>query len=203
MPSNEAIALGRLRRDLPDKVKVVLKKDLKGSTSLNVIARTGDYLSYEPGEPALMLLRSRCQGHAGRDRCKGQRGGRILARNGSGDVRSLRTLAYVRRRSTSAGLYNRNTRKWLANSASEHAYIAVEDGTDIERALKTLHDRLWLAGYGYFVVSAAGQLLDRSIIDASVYGAERLVFEGAPILVSPVGQSQEGATAESRRRRGG
>jgi hypothetical protein len=46
-------------------------------------------------------------------------------------------------------------------------------------------------GGGYFLVSAAGQLLDRSIIDASVYGAERLVFEGAPILAPPVGQSRK------------
>ena len=103
----------------------------------------------------------------------------------------LGDAARVRRRSTSAGLYNRRTRKWLANSAGEHTYIAVQDGTDIERALKTLHNRLWLAGYGYFVVSAAGQLLERSIIDVSVCGAERLVFEGAPILVPPVAQSQK------------
>jgi putative DNA primase/helicase len=50
---------------------------------------------------------------------------------------------------------------------------------------------LWLAGYGYFVIGAIGQLLDRSIIDAAVYGAERLVFEGPPILVPPVEQAQE------------
>ena len=62
------------------------------------------------------------------------------------------------------------------------------DGTDIERALKTLHDRLWLAGLGYHVIGTAGQLLDRSIIDAAVYGPERLVFEGAPILVPPLAQ---------------
>jgi hypothetical protein len=74
---------------------------------------------------------------------------------------------------------------------SQHIYIAVRDGTDIKRALNTLHERLWLAGYGYYAVSASGQLLDRSIIDASVYGPERLVFEGAPILEPPVAQSRD------------
>ena len=39
------------------------------------------------------------------------------------------------------------------------------------------------------MVGAAGQLLDRWIIDATVYGAERLVFEGAPVVVPPVAQS--------------
>ena len=188
MPSNEAIALGRLRADLADKVKVVLKKDLNGSTSRNIIARTAEYLSYLPGEPALMLLDHDAKGMPVEIAAKLKEGGgfwrAVVAVNPV-----LVHAARVRRRSTSAGLYNRNTRNLLANSASEHTYIAVQNGTDIERALKTLHNRLWLAGYGYFVVSAAGQLLDRSIVDASVYGAERLVFEGAPILVPPVGQS--------------
>jgi putative DNA primase/helicase len=82
-------------------------------------------------------------------------------------------------------------RRETSRSSNRHVYVAIKDGADMERALKTLHDRLWLAGYGYFVIGAVGQLLDRSIIDAAVYGAERLVFEGAPILVAPVGQDQE------------
>jgi hypothetical protein len=56
MSSNEAIALGRLRPGLADNVKVVLKKDLTGSTSPDIVARTAEYLSYILGEPALMLL---------------------------------------------------------------------------------------------------------------------------------------------------
>jgi hypothetical protein len=62
--------------------------------------------------------------------------------------------------------------------------------------LKTLHARLWLAGCGFYVVGAIGQLLDRSIIDASVYGAERLVFEGAPVVVAPLAQDQEARRAK-------
>jgi hypothetical protein len=190
MPSNKAIALGRLRPDLGYTVHVVLKKDLTGATSPNIIARTADYLSYAPSEPALMLLDHDAKAMPVEIAAKVEEAGgfwRALV----AVVPVIGDAGRVRRRSTSAGLYNRSTRKWLANSASQHAYIAVQDGTDIERALKTLHDRLWLAGYGYFLVSAAGQLLDRSIIDASVYGAERLVFEGAPILSPPVGQSQK------------
>ena len=87
-----------------------------------------------------------------------------------------------------------STRRQANSSArrrNKHVYVAVADGADIERALKTLQDRLWLAGFGYVVVGAAGQILIRSIIDASVYGPERLVFEGEPIVVAPLAQDQE------------
>jgi hypothetical protein len=190
MPSEEAIALGRLRSDLADNVKVVLKKNLNRCTSPNVIARTADYLKYAPSELACMLLDHDAKSMPIEIAAKLKEAGGFW-RAVVAVIPVLNDAARVRRRSTSAGLYNRDTRKWLEKSASQHTYIAVQDGADIKRGLKTLHDRLWLAGYGYFVTSAAGQLLDRSIIDASVYGAERLVFEGAPILVPPVGQSQK------------
>jgi len=72
-----------------------------------------------------------------------------------------------------------------------HIYLHAQDGADIERFLKTLHERCWLAGYGWHMVGAGGQLLDRSIVDRMVYAPERLVFEGAPILVPPLSQDQE------------
>ncbi len=52
MPSNEAIALGRLRPDFADAVQVVLKKNLTGPASPKIIARTRDYIEFVPGEPA-------------------------------------------------------------------------------------------------------------------------------------------------------
>ena len=69
-----------------------------------------------------------------------------------------------------------------------HGYIVVSDGADIERALRALHDRCWLAGLGWYMVGAAGQLLDRSIVDRLVGTPERLVFEGPPVLVDPLAQ---------------
>ena len=40
------------------------------------------------------------------------------------------------------------------------------------------------------MVSKSGAPLERSLIDRSVFGAERLVFEGAPLLVKPLRQDQ-------------
>src|SRR5262249_55684622 len=51
-----------------------------------------------------------------------------------------------------------------------------------ERFLKTLHDRCWLEGLGWYWVGKAGQLLERSIIDCAVATPEHLCFEGPPLL---------------------
>ena len=67
----------------------------------------------------------------------------------------------------------------------------IKDGSDAERFLRTLHERCWLAGLGWLMVGAAGQLLDRSIIDRMVGGPERLVFEGGPVLAPPLVQDKE------------
>ena len=40
------------------------------------------------------------------------------------------------------------------------------------------------------MVGAAGQLLERSIVDRMVGGPERLVFEGGPMLVPPLQQDR-------------
>jgi hypothetical protein len=187
MKSNEAPVLGRLRADLPDNVTVILKRNLNSSTARNVIARTADFLHFAERQAAFMLLDHDGKGMPNEvaDKLK-ELGGfwpAILS-----VASQLASAARVTRRSTSAGLYHRDTRKRFAGSANEHVYLAVADGTDIERALKALHNRLWLAGLGYHAIGAAGQLLDRSIVDAAVDGPERLVFEGAPIIEPPLAQ---------------
>ena len=71
-----------------------------------------------------------------------------------------------------------------------HHYVLVCDGGDVERFLKDLHERCWLYGLGWHLVGGAGQLLDRSIVDRMVGYGERLCFEGAPIIASPLAQDQ-------------
>src|SRR6266550_7788444 len=52
--SDQAIALGTLRDDLPDEVKIVAKKDLNGAAG--VIARTSENFIFAEGQPALALI---------------------------------------------------------------------------------------------------------------------------------------------------
>jgi hypothetical protein len=53
---NQALALGRLRDDVPDRVHVVRRVDLTDDIKHNTIARTTDSLRFAPGEPGWLLL---------------------------------------------------------------------------------------------------------------------------------------------------
>jgi hypothetical protein len=54
-----------------------------------------------------------------------------------------------------------------------------------------LHERCWLAGFGWFYISKNGKLLERSIVDRMVGTPEHLCFEGPPILNPPLRQDAE------------
>jgi hypothetical protein len=183
-----------LRDGLPNKVKIVCKKDVEDAVP-DTIARSSEYLIFAPRKPAFMLLDHDRKGVPSNIAEKLKDAGGFWKAVTTA-CPALAKAAFVWRRSTSASLYNKETEERLPGSASQHVYIAVKDGSDIERALKTLHGRLWLAGFGYMIVGTAGQLLDRSIIDAAVFGPERLVFEGKPILEPPVDQDQEARRAK-------
>ena len=54
--SDEALALGAMRPDLPDRVRIVAKNRLNGAAHPDVIARNGDAIAYRAGLPAFALL---------------------------------------------------------------------------------------------------------------------------------------------------
>ena len=184
---DQALGLGSLRADLPDAVSVVTKAQIDGSTPHDIIARTADNILYRPGEPAFALLDFDKKGMPQYVAAEISRRGGFL-RTLLSVLPALADAARVTRASTSAGLFRSDTDEKMPGSGGLHIYVLVEDGADVERFLKTLHDRCWLAGFGWMMVGAGGQLLDRSLIDRSVFGAERLVFEGGPVLEPPLQQ---------------
>jgi hypothetical protein len=189
MRSDQAIALGALRPDLPAKVQVVTKQKINGATKPGVIARTGDYIDYQKGRPAYGLLDYDTKG------MPPQLTAEVERREGFWKalvsvLPALSNVARVSRPSTSAGLYREDTDESVPGSDGRHIYLLVDDGADVERFLKALHERCWLAGFGWMIVGAAGQLLERSIIDRMVGAPERLVFEGAPVLSPPLRQKR-------------
>ncbi len=187
---HEAITLGSLRADLPDAVQVTTAEKLaalNGTAPADLIARTAAHIEYAAGQQALALLDHDSKGMPPRVR------DRLVALGGlwSAIVSVAPDLAHVAkvvRRSTSSGLSRSDTGASIPGSDGVHIFLLVQDGEDIERFLKVLHDRCWLHGLGWMMVGASGQLLNRSIVDRSVFAAERLVFEGAPILEAPVVQ---------------
>jgi hypothetical protein len=183
LKSSQAIALGALRPDLPERVRVVTKRKLNGQA--NTIARTGGHISYGPGQPAWSLCDYDKKGMPAEVAIAVQQYGNYWSALCT-VLPALKNVAHVLRRSTSAGLICGEAK--LPGSGGQHGFVAVCDGTDIERFLRVLHERCWLAGYGWHMVGAGGQLLDRSIVDRMVGAPERLVFEGPPVLVPPLEQ---------------
>jgi len=70
----------------------------------------------------------------------------------------------------------------------QRIYILVHDASDIPRAAKSLGEHLWAAGYGYYMVSKSGQLLERCLFDLSVYQPSRLDFAAGAICEPPLEQ---------------
>lgn len=66
----------------------------------------------------------------------------------------------------------------LRGIMGQRLYILVKDAADIPRAGAALVARLWLAGFGHIEISKSGALLERSLVDASVWQASRLDFAG-------------------------
>jgi len=190
MPSNEAIALGSLRPDLPDKVEIMTARRLteaNGTAPPFAISRTAAHIGYAPQAPALALLDFDTKGmpEAVADRLAAHGGFWPALETVAPD---LAHAARVVRRSTSSGIARGDTGEAMKGSDGQHVFLHIQDGGDVERFLKTLHDRCWLHGLGWMMVGAGGQLLDRSIVDRMVFAAERIVFEGAPILLEPLVQ---------------
>jgi hypothetical protein len=185
---DQAITLGALRAGLPDKVQVVTKRNLDGQP--NTIARTAAYINYRKEEPAPALIDFDAKGMPAEIANEMQRRGGFWPTLLS-ILPPLQSVAHLIRRSTSAGLFRTDTGQKLPGLSGLHLYLWVQDGGDIERFLRTLHERCWIAGFGWMMVGAGGQLLERSVIDRMVGAPEHLIFEGAPILDPPLAQDRE------------
>lgn len=70
----------------------------------------------------------------------------------------------------------------LTGLAGQRLYIPVSDASLIPEAGAALDTLLWAAGQGRVDIGAAGQLLTRSLVDATVWQPERLDFAAPPIL---------------------
>ena len=185
----QALALGTLRADLPDKVTVVTKKMMvNGAARPDIIARTGANIVHHGPAFALLDFDTKAMPVSVKVELE-RRGGfwpSLLT-----VLPALAAVSRLIRSSTSAGLSRADTGAALPGSDGIHVYLTVQDGADSVRFLRALHDRCWLAGFGWMMVSSSGALLDRSIVDRMVGQPERLVFEGGPVLLPPLQQDKE------------
>jgi hypothetical protein len=198
MGVTQAPALGALRADLPDKVSVVTKRklrELSGSAPppRDIIARTQDFVVYGDG-PGPVLIDFDTKGmpdHVRKRLDQAGGGAKAIMSALRSILPALGATARVLRLSTSAGLFRTDTNTLVPGSDGAHIYLFVSDRRDAVRFLQVLHERCWLAGYGWMMVGKAGQYLERSIIDRMVGDPARLVFEAPPILEPPLAQDAE------------
>jgi hypothetical protein len=192
MTPSQAFTPGVLRPELPNRVGVTTKDKLfvNGVAKPNLIARTGADIIYCKGQPAVALVDYDTKGMPSSVTAELQRRGGFWPALET-VLLALKDTARVTRCSTSSGLSNADTGAALPGTDGIHVYVAVKDGADSERFLRALHDRCWLAGLGWYVVSSSGALLDRSIVDRMVGGPEHLMFEGGPVLAPPLVQDKK------------
>ncbi len=188
LDSAQALAIGTLRDG--NAARVVTRRALNGHAMPGVIARTSDSIVFRPQAPAWALVDFDAKGMPPSVRAKIDELGGFLAALAA-ILPGIDQIARVIRASTSAGLQRADTGEKLPGSDGVHAYLLIRDGADIPRFLRALHERAWLAGFGWMMVGAGGQALERSIVDRMVGSAERLIFEGAPILEPPLTQDAE------------
>jgi hypothetical protein len=180
-----------LRADLPNRVTITTEQMLRDNRAPpDSVARTKSNIMHRQGGTTFVLLDYDTKGMPDSVKAELQRHGGFWPALLS-VLPALSNVARLTRSSTSAGLSRADTGEAIPGSDGVHIFIEVMDGADSERFLRALHNRCWLAGMGWIMVSGSGALLERSIVDRMVGGAERLVFEGGPVLALPLLQDRE------------
>ena len=181
--SDQAIALGALKPGLASPAMIVTKQNL--GVNSGAIARSRDFIDYQPGMPAWMLIDFDTKGMPIEIKA------RIEALGGVWSALTtvapgLKDAARVSRASTSSGLSRQDTGEQITDAGGLHIYMPVKDGSDVNRFLHALHDQCWLHGLGWHVIGRSGRLLERSLVDCAVGHGERLCFEGPPVIDPPL-----------------
>jgi hypothetical protein len=143
LTSEQAIALGALRDDLPDEISIVTKAALANGPINGAVARTGDSLAYRPGRPALALFDYDLKGMPGEVAQRVAAAGSFWAALTSvlAALASTRAEVLVRHRlSTSAGLSR--TRRRAPTLYALAAEEPERAGDDRAKAVTTLTHRL-------------------------------------------------------------
>jgi hypothetical protein len=153
------------------------KTALNSGTASDIISRSRDYLTFGQGRRGFCLGDFDRKGVTAEVQDKLEQSGDFVAALAT-VIPELKNTGYVVRVSTSAGLFRTDTGQRFADSGGIHLYLQIKDVSDSKRFLQTLHERCWLAGFGWYWIGKAGQLLERSIIDHAVATPEHLCLRG-------------------------
>ncbi|MGB8901310.1 MAG: hypothetical protein WCC90_19665, partial [Methylocella sp.] len=148
------------------------------------MARIKENFLFHPGKPAFALLDFDDKGMPAVVRDKlNEIGGFIEALKLI--IPGFADAAYIARRSTTAGIHNPITGE--TKEGGMHCFPLLADGSKQHEFLQQVHQRLWVAGFGWHIIAKDGSLHERSLVDTSVWGTNALVFEADPELRSAPG----------------
>ncbi len=94
-------------------------------------------------------------------------------------VAELETASYVYSPSSSAWIYGSENGEMFKGAGGQHYAIPVQDASDIARALKSLHRRLILVGFGQPLITKCGTVLIKSPVDVTLGSSNQPLFQRA------------------------
>ena len=183
LDENQALTYGVPKSGISP-LKVVTKKDKeKDPFNINVIARTTEHMGWNAGPGVMCLDYDPTKGATDKPFTREE----LLAALAQ-VAPALPQATVVWWMSASSNIYNGD--ELVKGVSGQRVYIGVQDTRDIPRAGKALADRLWLAGYGYFEVSKSCALLERTLIDTSVWQPNRFDFAAGAVCTPPLRQER-------------
>lgn len=197
-----------------DRARVLSRELMKNAPPVDAngiptISRTRRHMGFPSDTPGVLMI----------DHDPSECGPRFTAGDGSDLVAALAEVApgiadapTLWRPSASSCIWRTdadgNPVEELKGIGGQRLYVFVRDAGDIPRAGKALVERLRLTqDFGWIQVGGAGQLLMRSIVDASVWQPERLDFCGGAAcgmnlvqrLPDPIARNADGDFLDTRR----
>jgi hypothetical protein len=101
---------------------------------------------------------------------------------------ALKDAPLLHRASTSSNISHAETGEILRDETGFRILVAVDNAQAIPELGKLISEHLWLQGHGYYAISKAGTLLERTLIDKSVWQPSRIDFAAPAICVAPLQQ---------------
>ncbi|HRD87493.1 MAG TPA: hypothetical protein PK752_04420 [Accumulibacter sp.] len=173
LESNQALAYG-VSPEHP-KAHIVTKAALSANPTPNTITRSREFFQFAPAPGVMMLDHDGVQD--GQDELTPDK----LRAKLLNAAPMLCDAPMLWRPSASSGITTADGQQ-LTRLGGQRIYIAVTDASQIPAAGKALIDLLWAAGLGWIRIGGAGQTLERTIFDSSVWQPERLDFAAIPVL---------------------
>lgn len=178
LKKNQALAYGITAHAM---IALITKKAwLQAGRPDDRIPRTKDFFTFPPGQPGVFMFDY--DPEATGDTCDRDELVEFLRMT----IPGIKDAALLWYPSSSSHIHNNE--KEIIGLKGQRLYCLVRDSSDIPRAAAAIQEYLWTAGYGYFKVGVAGQLMERNLIDATVYQPNRLDFAAGAICKPPLEQ---------------